>query len=111
MMYEGEFLTISRRSSIEYPSRIVVTEIFVEDKEDNNENFFFDDLHFLDVGKYTARSKKVRKEAIALFLKRIKKEAKSVTDCQRIYAEVFEQKEKESSLIKQSDKTGEKHES
>jgi len=81
-------LKYSRKTSREYPSKITVNEIFIEDKEGNNENYFFDDLHFAEPRtpiNTNIRSK--RKKAVSDFLKEIKK-ADSITECDLIYNKI-----------------------
>jgi len=88
-------LKISKKSSIEYPSRIVVTEIFVVDKFENNNNYFFDDLHFPDKNmKFTFKSKLKRKQAVKDFLKLIKK-VETIAECEIIYNKIHNIKEED----------------
>jgi len=86
-------LIIYRASSVEYPSKIVVNEVFVTDKFGNNNNYFFDDLHFLNKDKrITFESKIKRKQAVKDFLKLIKK-VETITECESIYNKIHKLKE------------------
>ena len=88
-------IEIIKKTSVEYPSRIAVTEFYIEDHKQDNTVIFIDDIMFLVEGKRTQESGKARRKAVSLFLKEIKNNAKTVKQCERIYERIVKEIAKE----------------